>query len=283
MHCWRKRSFIYSDRPHSPMLVDLMGWDFHLSMMKYGNKWRAHRRLFAQGLSSTNSLKFRPREVAASHALLRRLLSSSAAFRAHVKQMAGEVIAGVAYGIEVLPSQDPYLALAERAVQSGAEASVPGRFLVDVFPWLRYVTAWLPGAGFKRKAREWRKISHALQEVPFAEVKRQVASGIAPHSFTAECLDILNSPGGNNDLYFDEGTIKGTAAAMYVAGSDTTVTVIVALFLAMLANPDAQRKAQTEIDGVTGGTRLPDFGDEGALPYLGALVKELMRWKTVTC
>ncbi|KAJ7731625.1 cytochrome P450 [Mycena metata] len=276
-----KRSSIYSDRSHLPMLVDLMGWDFHLAMMKYGSKWRAHRRLFGQGLSSTNSQKFRPRELAASHGLLHRLLHSPAGFRGHIKQMAGEVIAGVAYGIDVLPARDPYLSLAEQAVESGAEASIPGRFLVDVFPLLKYIPSWFPGAEFKRKAKEWRKISHALQEVPFAEVKRQVAAGTAPHSFAQECLEILNDSEPNG-TYFQEDTIKGTAAAMYVAGSDTTVTVLVTLFLAMLANPEAQKRAQMEIDSVTGGTRLPDFGDEEALPYLSALVKELLRWKTVT-
>lgn len=46
------------------------------------------------------------------------------------RRMAGEVILGVAYGIKVLPVDDPYIALAERAVQSAAEASIPGRFMV---------------------------------------------------------------------------------------------------------------------------------------------------------
>jgi hypothetical protein len=44
--------------------------------------------------------------------------------------MAGEVIISVAYGIDVLPADDPYIALAEEARQSGHEASTPGRFLV---------------------------------------------------------------------------------------------------------------------------------------------------------
>ena len=50
----------------------------------------------------------------------------------------------------------------------------------------------------------------------------------------------------------------------------------------MLANPEAQRKAQTEIDAVTGGKNLPDFDDEAAMPYVSALVKEVLRWKNVT-
>jgi cytochrome P450 len=50
----------------------------------------------------------------------------------------------------------------------------------------------------------------------------------------------------------------------------------------MVLHPDAQRKAQMEIDNIIGLDRLPDFGDETSLPYVSALVKEVMRWHPVT-
>ena len=50
----------------------------------------------------------------------------------------------------------------------------------------------------------------------------------------------------------------------------------------MVLHPDAQRKAQMEIDSVVGVDRLPDFDDEASLPYVSALVKEVMRWHPVT-
>lgn len=45
----------------------------------------------------------------------------------------------------------------------------------------------------------------------------------------------------------------------------------------MLLYPDIQRKAQAEVDRVVGKDRLPDFSDEPALPYVTALVKEVLR------
>lgn len=45
-------------------------------------------------------------------------------------RMAGEVIMSVAYGINVLPSNDPYITLAEKAVHGFAVATVPGVYLV---------------------------------------------------------------------------------------------------------------------------------------------------------
>lgn len=45
--------------------------------------------------------------------------------------------------------------------------------------------------------------------------------------------------------------------------------------------PEAQRKAQEEIDRVVGTARLPTFNDRANLPYVDALVKEVLRWHPV--
>ena len=46
----------------------------------------------------------------------------------------------------------------------------------------------------------------------------------------------------------------------------------------MVLYPEVQRKAQAEIDQVVGNSRLPDFLDQDALPYVQAVLKEVFRW-----
>ena len=46
----------------------------------------------------------------------------------------------------------------------------------------------------------------------------------------------------------------------------------------MVLNPDVMKKAQEELDRVVGQEQLPGFSDRGNLPYIDALVKELLRW-----
>jgi hypothetical protein len=53
---------------------------------------------------------------------------------------------------------DPLTLLAEET-RGFRQAIQPGRFLVDVFPWLRFVPEWFPGTGWKKTAREWRQAS----------------------------------------------------------------------------------------------------------------------------
>ena len=51
--------------------------------------------------------------------------------------------------------------------------------------------------------------------------------------------------------------------------------------LAMCLYPDVLRKAQEEIDAVVGRDRMPTFADTPRLPYIRAMVKEVLRWRPV--
>jgi cytochrome P450 len=48
----------------------------------------------------------------------------------------------------------------------------------------------------------------------------------------------------------------------------------------MVCYPEVQKKAQTELDNVLNG-RLPEHSDIFSLPYLSALVKEVIRYAAI--
>ena len=60
-----------------------------------------------------------------------------------------------------------------------------------------------------------------------------------------------------------------------------TVSALGSFFLAMVLYPEVQGKAQAEIDRVLDTGRLPSFSDYSSLPYIEAIVKELLRWNPV--
>lgn len=49
----------------------------------------------------------------------------------------------------------------------------------------------------------------------------------------------------------------------------------------MTLHPEAQRKAQKELDLIVGGERLPEPDDRDALVYVNALLMECLRWLPV--
>ena len=60
-----------------------------------------------------------------------------------------------------------------------------------------------------------------------------------------------------------------------------TFSTLLSFFMAMAMHPEAQAKAQVELNAVVGLDRLPDHSDRDALPYVNAVVKEALRWQNV--
>lgn len=88
--------------------------------------------------------------------------------------LAGATTLALAYGLEIQQTDDRYLQIAERAVIGLAETFVPGRFLVDSIPLLKYVPSWMPGAGFKRKAKEWKALATEMMDSPFEAAQKAI-------------------------------------------------------------------------------------------------------------
>ena len=80
----------------------------------------------------------------------------------------------IMYDIDIQESGDPYVTLAEEAMNGINQAAVPGAFLVDIFPILKHVPSWFPGAGFQKKAAHWREVNASVVNKPFCHVKEQL-------------------------------------------------------------------------------------------------------------
>jgi cytochrome P450 len=79
----------------------------------------------------------------------------------------------------------------------------------------------------------------------------------------------------------DEHTLIWATSSMFGGGSETTVSSITSFMLCMALHPSTQKRAQEQIDTVTGGTRLPSLTDVSNLPYVQCVVREVMRWNPV--
>jgi cytochrome P450 len=63
--------------------------------------------------------------------------------------------------------------------------------------------------------------------------------------------------------------------ALMEAGSDTTSSFLHSIILLFAAFPQAQEKAQEEMDRVVGSDRMPTPEDWKELPYVQAFIKEV--------
>ncbi|KAG6378884.1 cytochrome P450 [Boletus reticuloceps] len=276
-----KKSSSYSDRPVLPMGGELVGWKNTLVLLPYGDRFREYRKNFARVIGSRAAMDtYHPTEEIETHRFLQRVLAKPAELSQHVRHTAGAIILRISHGYKVKEHQDPFIDLADRAVDQFSMSTATGAFMVDMIPSLTYVPDWFPGASFKTKANEWRVTLEEMVQKPYQFVKDQMAAGIAPESFVSNLLE------GRTLSAEEEHIVRWSSASLYSGmlaslRGRRTVSAIYSLFLALTLFPDVQKKAQAEIDAVIGSDRLPNFTDRDSLPYVEALAKEVLRWNVV--
>lgn len=193
--------------------------------------------------------------------------------------MIGSMLLRMIYGYRMETKRpDPLVEINHRLVEIFASVTLPGAWLVDIIPWLKYLPDWVPGTGFKSVARRARLVVTASAEVPFRFAKERASeteyrTTRSEPSIVGELLRTRKE-----DESISDEDIQWTVGSLYGAGIDTTGSTLRTFFLAMSVFPEVQRRAQEEIDEVVGRSRLPRHEDRANLPYVNAVVKESLRW-----
>ncbi|KAF5601062.1 oxidoreductase [Fusarium pseudocircinatum] len=238
-------------RPKIMMAGEMVGWENSLGFSPYNDRFRTHQKNMARIIGSKRAAaKYdRLQEAEVAHFLLH-VLDDPERFMDHIRK-------SVCSALRTEPfNEDVLIKMAGQAMDNVTAAGVPGAFLVDILPPLRYVPDWVPGANFKRLAKKWSSELDDLTEKPYAFVKHQHALGKQDNSFVSRLLEEGDST--EEEMF----TTKWSALSLYAAGADT-------------------KKAQEEIERVIGNERLPNCSDRSSLPYVNAVVQEVLRWNPV--
>jgi hypothetical protein len=76
---------------------------------------------------------------------------------------------------------------------------------------------------------------------------------------------------------FTDDDFRYLSGILIETGSETTTSYLQSLVLALVAHPEAQKKAHEEIDRVVGEHRMPTLNDLENMPYIRALILEVSR------
>ncbi|KAF9449657.1 cytochrome P450 [Macrolepiota fuliginosa MF-IS2] len=273
-----ERSSIYSSRPHLTMCGELMNAVRFMAVMPYGDAWRARRRMFQRHFppSDPSRITISRSEEFVRKYLLPNILNSPKDFHQHIRNAVGGIILSLAYGLRIQRFDDPWIRLAEMTLHTTTEAAVVGRYLVDIIPALKYVPEWMPGAGFQKVGREGRKIVNYFFNRLYDAAVQEIIEGVGQPSFVGLAMD--ESDETKTPM---KEVIRETAGVFFAGGSDTTVAALNNFVLLMTLHPQIQSKAQQEVDAIVGHDRFPNFSDKASMPYLTAVLKEVLRWRPV--
>ncbi|KAL0565565.1 hypothetical protein V5O48_016455, partial [Marasmius crinis-equi] len=264
------RSNIYSNRPQSVLLDELLDFDDEVFRVQSDDpRFKIHRRMMHSGLGPRAVREYRPLQTQETSTMLRSMADDPDNFIAHFRRQ-------VAYGYTVTETDDRFVQLVEEQFEL-VEKKFSLPYMVEFFPILRYLPSWLPFLGF-RKAEKIANETGKIDHIPYEWAKQQFESGNCLDSFFTRFYQKEDGSALSKD---EERILMRVCGAIYKGGADTTVGVLTSFVYLMETHPEVQKRVQAEIDAATGGERLPLPDDEGKMPYLAAVIKETIRWSPV--
>ena len=75
------------------------------------------------------------------------------------------------YGIGLTEDHDAYASTFDVSSEGISQGLVPGKYIVEVLPFLKSVPKWIPGFGFQADFERWRAAVNDVKNVPFAHTK----------------------------------------------------------------------------------------------------------------
>lgn len=276
-----KRSAKYSSRPRMVAMGELL-WDGgSILVQPYGKPWLARRKLLHQALTPRALRLYKPVQHAEAARLCAQLSADPANYEKLIERFTSSVVFSVAYGHRIDSLDAAVIAQRFEFMQYSAGLNVPGKYLVETFPLLKHVPARLAPwkADIQAHGRREAAANVALVEVVRADMARAKRAGKElPDSL---CKMLLELRGRGTDVPLSDRDFSFIPASLFGAGSDTTASTLCTALLALVTHPHVLVAAHQELDEVVGSARSPDFEDEGRLPYIRALVKEVLRWRPV--
>ncbi|KAI0697653.1 cytochrome P450 [Cerioporus squamosus] len=277
-----KRSANTSDRKSTPMLK-LVGADIIFAFFPYGQWWRRHRRVFWQHFNPTASVAYNSIQRTVAHRFLYKILMNPSEYVKHVRYSFAASMMKIIYDNDTETEIEEQMIRVDVTQEGVSQGLVPGKYLVDIFPFIQHLPSYFLGPELRVKSREWQNAATDLKNIPYNRVLEEMAQNPdhEHRSIISQLLARISHYRDTDSYAEEEDIVKNTGAIAFEAGADTMYSSLQTTFLAMSLNPDVLNKAQAELDTVVGPNRLPDWDDQASLPYVNAIVKETLRWQNV--
>ncbi|KAK9446516.1 cytochrome P450 [Limtongia smithiae] len=275
-----KRSAKYSSRPRFVAMGELFSDMSSILVQPYGKKWSMYRKLLHQGLTPSALRLYKPVQTAEASRLCYQLLCNPGDWEMLLDRFTAGIVFVVSYGHRIDSMDAKVIRKQFEVMQYMASLNVPGAYLVESLPFLKYLPTVI--APWKQEI-----IDHGLEQARESinllnSVRRDIANAEATGTPIQESLaKLLLETRASAAPGMNEREFASIPLSLFGAGSDTTASTLCSAFLALVTHPEALRAAQAELDAVVGSERSPTYEDEPRLPYLKALIKEVLRWRPV--
>lgn len=245
----------------------------HMLLRPYDERFKLHQRLESPILSKRAASAYLPFQDLESKQLLFDLLEDSGHStncHPHMERMTASFMYALFYSHRVRTAADPILLQAHAVNHEFDQLAQVGKYLVDSFPVLNKLPDFL--APWKAEAASHWQRQCALH---VGNLERGLnSSGWNVAKQMQKAVDTQNIAMPTEELALDIGIM---ADAALDASTETMMWFVVACITE--GHRGWMAKAQKDLDILVGHERLPGFQDQPALPYIEAIVEELLRWR----
>ncbi|ATZ52299.1 hypothetical protein BCIN_08g00560 [Botrytis cinerea B05.10] len=275
----------YCDRPRF-VLFEVMGWGRTLTFLPWGSRFKAHRTHLQTAFTKTSVVQYREIQEHEARQALHTIAQRPDDWEIALRRFASAIVLRVAFGITLKNDDDEYIKIAADAINATGNGGSPGATVIDYFPFLGNLPRWLVPSRAITHARNWGYAIKRLHDVPFAAARKDFNEGVAQSSSYVypllERYERKESQHLPNDFAMED--INGSAAAIFIAGSDTTFATTLVGILNLLLNPTVFHKARSLLDQTIGLDRLPSLKDREHpdLLYVEYIVQEIVRWRPLS-
>ncbi|KAJ3782567.1 cytochrome P450 [Lentinula aff. detonsa] len=289
-----RRAANYSHRPKMPFVRELVGLDKsfgngdiihilpsfilspHLGFMDFSEESVRGRRIANLAFKASAVRRYSPALQDNVVVLMQDLFKFPEGFESVLERRNIQLALSLIFGITLDGTNQHYITTTMDCVNRIAGNVLPGSRIVDFLPFLKYLPSWVP---FKRDAKQLNALVNDAFGSPFEDAKRRMASGSTASSFVSLILSSEEVQGDIDTEKFQE-MMKWISGTMFMAAAESTTSTVRVFFKAMARFPAVQARAQEELDRVLG-NRLPEMNDRASLPYLNALLQEVIRWESI--
>ena len=273
-----KRSNTYSSRPRFVVMGEIYSSGSVL-VQPYGKEWSLRRKLLHRALTPAALRTYKARQVAEASRLVVRVMNQSDGWEREFDRFTASVVFTIAYGRRIDSLDASVIRDRFKFMQFMATLNVPGAYMAESFPILRYLPDFV--APWKREIRRNAALEAASSMGLVEGVKLDLQRRDKRIPITTSLTQILLSIQEIEEIALSDKDFAQLPASLFGAGSDTTASSMCSAILALVTHPSVMVEAHNELDSVVGVDRSPTFEDEARLPYIQALVKEVLRWRPV--
>ncbi|KAK7055282.1 cytochrome P450 [Favolaschia claudopus] len=261
-----------ADRPSNIAAGETLSGGMRTLLIPNGERLRKLRKVLHSQLRPIVAAQYQPiQQVNAQYHMLD-LLRDPANHMTHSQGYAASVILSLTYGAAAhTASTAPIIQEVNGAQARLGAALVPGAYMVDAFPLLRYVP------GYLSELRRQHQMELGLFKSQLESVRqRLVANQDVKPCFAKMLVE------HQEEYQLTDNEAAYLAGSMFGAGAGTSASAISIMVMAAATFPEAQQKVQDQLDIVVGTGKLPTFQEEPDLVQVTAFYLETFRWRPVS-